>query len=63
VGIFSVGDLSSSLPLLLGLLLPSPMMVDIDTCKPFGRAFYRHEANYYVLRMWQIVIYSTFGED
>ncbi|CAP80625.1 Pc12g09980 [Penicillium rubens Wisconsin 54-1255] len=34
---------------------------DIDTCKPFGRAFYRHEANYYVLRMWQIVIYSTFA--
>ncbi|KAJ5109567.1 hypothetical protein N7532_002212 [Penicillium argentinense] len=30
-----------------------------DTCKPFGRAFYRHEANYYVLRIWQIVIYSV----
>ncbi|KAJ5707687.1 hypothetical protein N7488_007488 [Penicillium malachiteum] len=29
-----------------------------DTCKPFGRAFYRGEANYYVLRIWQIVIYS-----
>ncbi|CAG7950694.1 unnamed protein product [Penicillium nalgiovense] len=34
---------------------------DVDTCKPFGRAFYRHEASYYVLRMWQIVIYSTFA--
>ncbi|KAJ5959588.1 AMP-dependent synthetase/ligase [Penicillium vulpinum] len=34
---------------------------DTDTCKPFGRAFYRHEANYYVLRMWQIVIYSVFS--
>ncbi|KXG48224.1 AMP-dependent synthetase/ligase [Penicillium griseofulvum] len=32
-----------------------------DTCKPFGRAFYRGEANYYVLRMWQIVIYSVFS--
>ncbi|KAJ5835673.1 AMP-dependent synthetase/ligase [Penicillium robsamsonii] len=32
-----------------------------DTCKPFGRAFYRREANYYVLRMWQIVIYSVFS--
>ncbi|KAJ5164257.1 AMP-dependent synthetase/ligase [Penicillium coprophilum] len=32
---------------------------DTDTCKPFGRAFYRREANYYVLRMWQIVIYSS----
>ncbi|OJJ84711.1 uncharacterized protein ASPGLDRAFT_170616 [Aspergillus glaucus CBS 516.65] len=30
-----------------------------DTCKPFGRAFYRHESNYYVLRIWQIVIYSV----
>lgn len=30
-----------------------------DTCKPFGRAFYRHEANYHVLRIWDIVIYST----
>ncbi|KAJ5261005.1 NRPS-like protein biosynthetic cluster [Penicillium angulare] len=30
-----------------------------DTCKPFGRAFYRHEADYYVLRIWQIVIYSV----
>ncbi|KUL87836.1 hypothetical protein ZTR_03174 [Talaromyces verruculosus] len=30
-----------------------------DTCKPFGRAFYRHEANYYVLRIWQIVMYSV----
>ncbi|KAJ5515697.1 hypothetical protein N7527_007257 [Penicillium freii] len=34
---------------------------EVDTCKPFGRAFYRHEASYYVLRMWQIVIYSTFA--
>lgn len=31
-----------------------------DTCKPFGRAFYRHEANYYVLRIWQVVAYSVF---
>lgn len=30
-----------------------------DTCKPFGRAFYHHDANYYVLRIWQIVIYSV----
>jgi acetyltransferase-like isoleucine patch superfamily enzyme len=30
-----------------------------DTCKPFGRAFYRREADYYVLRIWQIVIYSV----
>ncbi|KAJ5155142.1 hypothetical protein N7492_007945 [Penicillium capsulatum] len=30
-----------------------------DTCKPFGRAFYRHEANYHVLRIWDIVIYSV----
>ncbi|CAG8426467.1 unnamed protein product [Penicillium salamii] len=30
-----------------------------DTCKPFGRAFYHHEANYYVLRIWQIVVYSV----
>ena len=30
-----------------------------DTCKPFGRAFYRKESNYYVLRIWQIVIYSV----
>ncbi|CAI7564259.1 unnamed protein product [Penicillium crustosum] len=34
---------------------------EVDTCKPFGRAFYRHEASYYVLRMWQIVFYSTFA--
>lgn len=30
-----------------------------DTCKPFGRAFYRHEANYHVLRIWDVVIYSV----
>ncbi|KAJ5929825.1 NRPS-like protein biosynthetic cluster [Penicillium verhagenii] len=33
--------------------------IEVDTCKPFGRAFYRHESNYYVLRIWQIVIYSV----
>lgn len=30
-----------------------------DTCKPFGRAFYRHEANYHVLRIHDIVFYSV----
>ncbi|OKL61481.1 hypothetical protein UA08_03423 [Talaromyces atroroseus] len=33
-------------------------ITELDTCKPFGRAFYRHESNYYVLRIWQIVVYS-----
>ncbi|KAJ5774946.1 NRPS-like protein biosynthetic cluster [Penicillium paradoxum] len=37
----------------------APSVSEKDTCKPFGRAFYRHEANYYVLRIWQIVIYSV----
>lgn len=34
-------------------------ITEADTCKPFGRAFYRNEADYYVLRIWQIVIYSV----
>jgi carbonic anhydrase/acetyltransferase-like protein (isoleucine patch superfamily) len=34
-------------------------ITETDTCKPFGRAFYRHESDYYVLRIWQIVIYSV----
>ncbi|KAJ5632069.1 NRPS-like protein biosynthetic cluster [Penicillium lividum] len=33
--------------------------IEPDTCKPFGRAFYRGESNYYVLRIWQIIIYSV----
>lgn len=37
----------------------SSSVTEKDTCKPFGRAFYRHEANYHVLRIWDIVIYSV----
>ncbi|KAJ5565415.1 hypothetical protein N7513_001657 [Penicillium frequentans] len=36
-----------------------PAEIETDTCKPFGRAFYRHESNYYVLRIWQIIVYSV----
>lgn len=36
-----------------------PETTEKDTCKPFGRAFYHNEASYYVLRIWQIVIYSV----
>ncbi|KAJ5233212.1 NRPS-like protein biosynthetic cluster [Penicillium citrinum] len=32
---------------------------ETDTAKPFGRAFYQNQASYYVLRIWQIVIYSV----
>ncbi|KAJ5551835.1 NRPS-like protein biosynthetic cluster [Penicillium sp. DV-2018c] len=34
-------------------------LAEKDTCKPFGRAFYRHEADYHVLRIHDIVIYSV----
>ncbi|CAI7605556.1 unnamed protein product [Penicillium pancosmium] len=36
-----------------------PNITKVDTCKPFGRAFYRKDSSYYVLRIWQIVIYSV----
>lgn len=36
-----------------------PNITEADTCKPFGRAFYRKDSSYYVLRIWQIVIYSV----
>lgn len=29
-----------------------------ETCKPFGRAFYHHQANYRVLRLHEVVAYS-----
>lgn len=31
-----------------------------DSSSPFGRAFYKHQAPYYVLRQWQIFLYSSF---
>lgn len=31
---------------------------DVST-SPFGRAFYKHQAPYYVLRQWQIFLYSS----
>lgn len=37
----------------------TPNNTNNDTCKPFGRAFYRHQANYHVLRLHDVIFYSV----
>lgn len=57
----SVSPLSDSMDEAVKKLISSPPLHPIgsqSTSTPFGRAFYSHIAPYYVLRLWQVVIYT-----